>query len=288
MTSRAWLLASLVLALTACTTDTPPTEEDTREPTVTRIATLSPGLTEMTFAAGAGDLLVGVSAYSDYPAAALALPIIGDAFALDLEQLALLQPDVLFVWPGGTPEHVIDELRESGYRIERLSTQSLADIAGSLRRIGELTGRQVDAEAAASAFETGVASRTEQFAGRSSVRVFYQISSRPLYTVNGDHVISEIITLCGGANIFADLDALAPTVAVEAILDRNPEAILTSSQSGPSVFDDWRRWDNLQAVQADNLFLVPGDAITRATPRLLAGIDAVCGALQTARDKRTP
>ncbi|MDH3410224.1 MAG: cobalamin-binding protein, partial [Gammaproteobacteria bacterium] len=92
------------------------------------------------FAAGAGDTLVGVSAYSDYPDEAKQLPIIGDAFVVDQEQLAVLQPDLLLVWQSGTPEHVVDELRGAGYRVEVIRTRTLADVAAAIRRIGDLTG----------------------------------------------------------------------------------------------------------------------------------------------------
>lgn len=255
--------------------------------TYTRLVTLAPNLTELVYAAGAGDTLVGVSAYSDYPPQALDLPIIGDAFVVDQEQLAVLRPDLLLVWQSGTPEHVVDELRRVGYNVEVIRTRSLDDIASALRRIGELTGHDDSATQVATLFEENLQSIREKFADLEDVRVFYQVSRRPLFTVNGEHYVSELIDLCGGSNVFADLNDLAPTVDVEAVVERNPELMLASSDAGEDAFAEWRRWPHIAANRYQNRSLMPADSIGRATPRLAAAAEAVCNALQEARTRRS-
>lgn len=250
-----------------------------------RVATLAPSLTELVFAAGAGESLVGVSAYSDYPAAALELPRVGDAFAVDREQLVLLEPDLLLAWQGGTPAHVIEELRRSGFRVEAIRTQSLDDVAAALRRIGELTGRTVTAGPAARQFVDELGSLAEEYAGRKRLRVFYQVDARPLYTVNGAHYASEIISLCGGDNVFAALDALAPAVTVEAVIDKDPEVLLASTDAGAAALAGWDRWPALSANRAGNRYLVPADEIGRATPRLLSAARVICELLEAARTR---
>jgi iron complex transport system substrate-binding protein len=249
-----------------------------------RIVTLSPHLAELVFAVGAGNLVVGVSAYTDYPDQAATLPIIGDAFNLDQERLALLSPDLLLAWDTGTPVHVVDELRRSGYRVEVITTTKIADVAAALRRIGELTGRSGDA--AARNFATGIEALAARYRTASGISVFYQVDTRPLYTINGRHFVSELIGLCGGTNIFADLDGLAPLVSVEAVLERDPEVMLASSDAGPAAFDEWDRWADLSATRYGNRFLMPADEIGRPTPRLLQAAEAVCEALDTARRNR--
>ena len=251
-----------------------------------RIVTLAPNLTELVFAANAGERLVGVSAYSDYPAEALELPLVGDAFAVDQEQLALLQPDLLLVWQSGTPEHVVDELKRIGYRVEVIRTRSLDDIGAALRRIGELTGHVEDADRAATQYIEGLQSLRDRYRGNVPLRVFYQVSKRPLYTVNGEHYVSELIEICGGNNVFVDLDDLAPTVDVEAVIERNPEVMLANSDAGADAFNVWVRWPHVAANRYRNQFLMPADEIGRATPRLLIAGEAVCNALQTARQRR--
>ena len=258
---------------------------DSRE-AAQRIVTLSPHLAELVFAVGAGDQVVGVSAYTDYPDAAAALPVVGDAFNLDQEQLTLLEPDVLLAWDTGTPAHVIDELRSLGYPVEVVTTTALGDISVALERIGELTGHQASSASAAAAFESGLAEIAQGAEGASSISVFYQVDARPLYTINGTHFVSQLISLCGGRNIFEDLDGLAPLVSVEAVLERNPEVMLASTDAGDAAFDEWDRWTDMAANRFRNRFLMPANDIGRPTPRLLDGAQAVCRALDEGRRNR--
>lgn len=251
-----------------------------------RLVTLSPHLAELVYAVGAGDSLVGVSAYTDFPAESARLPVVGDAFALDQELLAVLQPDVLLAWKSGTPAHIVEELGKRGYRIEVIETSNLDDIGLSLRNIGALTGHESMAESVASVFESEVHRLTEQYRDAAPVRVFYQVAKRPLYTVNGKHYISELIELCGGRNIFADLGDLAPLVGVEAVLARNPEVLLAAEDAGADAFSDWDRWPELAANQSMNRFLMPAAEIGRATPRLLVAAKAMCTALENVRRKQ--
>lgn len=285
MRLRGALLAAIALTgLAACSQATPPDEES---PTAySRIVTLAPNLTELVFWAGAGELLVGVSAYSNHPPKALELPVIGDAFMIDHERLAVLQPDLLLVWDGGTPAHVVDELREAGYEVEVMRTNSLADVSRAILRIGELTGHAAAAKQVVSNFEERMQAIRGRYEALPSISVFYQVSARPLYTVNGDHFVSELIDLCGGENIFADLGELAPTIDVEAVVERDPEVFLAGSDAGDDAFSEWRRWPQMAANRHGNHFIVPGDVISRATPRLLDGAGAVCDVLQEARKRR--
>lgn len=278
------LISSLLSCLIACSEKSIPEKTKAIH---TRVVTLAPNLTELVFAAGAGDALVGVSAYSDYPTEALELPVVGDAFVVDQEQLALLRPDLLLVWQSGTPAHVIDELRRVGYNVEVVRTRRLEDVAHALQRIGELTGNAEESQSAAAVFTAGLHSIKEQYAGSEDVRVFYQVSRRPLFTVNGEHYVSELIGFCGGSNVFADLNDLAPTVDVEAVVERDPEVMLASSDAGEEAFAEWRRWPHIAANRYKNHFLMPADAIGRATPRLLSAGQAVCGALQESRSRRS-
>jgi iron complex transport system substrate-binding protein len=283
---RAFVAALLLTSIAACS-ETQPTAEPSPG-TYSRIVTLAPNLTELVYWAGAGERLVGVSAYSNHPPAALDLPVVGDAFMIDQEQLAVLEPDLLLVWEGGTPAHVVDELRARGYRVEAMRTNSVADVARAIVRIGELTGHAETANHTASMFEQRLAEIGAAHRDRPDITVFYQVSARPLYTVNGGHFVSEIIELCGGSNVFADLGELAPTIEVEAVVERDPEVFLAGSDAGPDAFSEWRRWPQLAANRYGNHFILPGDVVSRATPRLLDGAAAVCEVLEEARQRREP
>lgn len=248
-----------------------------------RIVSLAPHLTELVFAAGAGEMLVGTVAYSDYPAQALQIERIGDAWRVDLERLVALQPDLVLAWPSGTPEQTLQRLGASGLEVVLLPTDRLADVAVALRRIGELTGQAAEGRAAASRFEAEVEGLRARHAAAATVSVFVQLDDQPLYTINGRHLISEVVELCGGRNIFGELPQLAPAVSLESVLARDPQVILTTDDTIADPRGEWSRWQSMQAVRAGTIYAVPADTVSRATPRLTEGIAAVCEALAAAR-----
>jgi len=229
--------------------------------------------------------MVGADAYSDYPAAARSLPRIGDAFQVDYERVLGLHPDLVLVWETGTPEPVIGKLRQLSLHVERIGTARLEDIAAAIQRIGVLAGTEAQAARAAAEFTTAISELRRKHHHDAPVSVFFQIQAAPLFTVNGEHLISDILKVCGGQNIFADLKQLAPPVSVEAVLERNPQVIIAGSDSAKD--DDplaqWRRWPQLAAVQYHNLYFVSADRIARATTRVVAGTEQVCDLLAEAR-----
>jgi len=276
------LLATLVVVV-ACS------EKQVAQPVpanANRIVSLAPNLTELVYTVGAGGQLVGVSAWSDYPRAVLDLPVVGDAFTVDQEQLALAKPDLLLVWESGTPTHVVDELREIGYNVVSIRTRELDDVAEALLQIGELTGHVDKAAKAAAMYRGELQSLRDRYQSLPPIRVFYQVAARPLYTINNEHYISELISICGGDNIFKDLGELAPTVDVEAVVDRDPEVMLASTDAGDDAFVEWERWPDMAANKSGNWFLLPADEIGRATTRVIVAGNAMCVALQQARINR--
>jgi iron complex transport system substrate-binding protein len=279
------IVSAVLPALFAC--GDPGTGQPVADPVSgPRIVTLAPNLAELVFAAGAGDTLVGVSAYSDYPPAVESLPLVGDAFTIDQERLALLHPDLLLAWESGTPAHVVDELRQAGYTLEVIRTRSLADIASAVARIGQLAGTPLSAREAAAEFSAGLQALGDTYAGADPIRVFYQVSDRPLFTVGREHYVSELIELCGGRNVFADIGELAPAIDVEAVVDRDPEVMLASEDAGGDAFGEWDRWPSIAANRYGNRFLLLADELSRPTTRVLVAGAAMCEALQAARARR--
>jgi iron complex transport system substrate-binding protein len=263
-----------------------PASESTGNDAAERVVAFAPHLSEMMFAIGAGDRLVGVSSWSDYPREVLELPEVGDAFSVDQEQLSLLEPDLLLVWESGMPAHTVDELRNRGYRVEVIRTRSLADVGTAMIRLGELTGRRATASEAAEQFRSTLDQLADQYRDAEPIDVFFQISDRPLYTINREHFISEIIDLCGGRNVFDDLDEMAPSVSAEAVLDRDPEVMLAGTNLGDDAFDEWARWPGLAANRYGNQFLLPDETIGRPIPRLAMAARSLCIALDQARLNR--
>lgn len=251
-----------------------------------RIVSLAPNLTELAYAAGAGGTLVGTVEYSDYPDAARALPRVGDAWRVDPERVLALKPDLVLAWPSGTPVDTIARLESLGLRVVSIPTYRLADVATALRTIGKIAGTPAAADASAAAFDRRVRRLRADHAGVPEVSVFIEIDDEPLFTVNGRHVISEIVELCGGRNVFADLPQLAPPVSLEAVLARDPQVILSTDDTIADPLALWRRWTRIAAVRDGTIYSMSSDTLTRATPRLADGAREVCSALDDARAKR--
>ena len=253
-----------------------------------RIVSLAPHVTETLFAAGAGERIVGAVDYSDYPEAARRLPRIGSHAQLDLEAIVALKPDLAVGWASGnSPAHVA-KLRALGIPVYLAEPARIDDIAASLERYGELAGTGPAARATATALRERLQALRTRYGARPVVRTFYEIWQQPLTTVGGTQIISDVIRLCGGENVFGGLKALAPRVSVEAVLAADPEAIVASGmdEARPEWLDDWRRWTGMTAVKRDNLFFVPPDIVQRPTPRLAEGAAQLCAHLETARRRR--
>ena len=249
---------------------------------VQRMISLAPNLTELAFAAGAGGRLVGTVEFSDYPEGAKRIPRVGDAFRIDFEQVLALRPDVVLAWEPGTPLGVITRLRELGLEVAIIKTYRIADIAAALRSIGALAGFAATAQRVALQFERDFAALRAQYASRTPLSVFLQVNSAPLYTVNGRQIMSEALELCGGRNVFASLNQLAPEVGMEAVIAANPEVIIAVQIEG-DVQATWARWQQVTAVRRGNLYTLPPDDLARPTTRLLSGAQQLCRTLERAR-----
>ena len=286
-------LCFALLLLAAQTTSATISVRDGSGATVTlaqpaqRVATLAPHATELVFAAGAGARIVGASDYSDYPPAATAIPRIGSNRQIDTERLVALRPDLLVVWLGGNAERQLEPLRRLGVPVYQSAPKSLDDIAGEVERLGQLTGTSATAQPAAAALRARLAALAARYRDKPPVRVFYQVWEQPLYTLNGRQIVSDAIRLCGGVNVFADLAALAPTVSVEAVLQKNPEVIIRGARKGePAVgLAMWKQYPALLAAKRGNLYTVDADLMARAGPRMVDGAEALCARLDEARGK---
>jgi len=253
-----------------------------------RIVSLAPHLTENLYAAGAGERIVGAGNFSDYPEAAKKLPRVGVYPGFDLEAIVALKPDLIVVWESGKSSPAIVRLKALGVPVYISQPQTIADIVGNIERLGALAGTPAIADKAAQDLRAHHAALRARYGGRPVVRVFYQIWNQPLMTVNGKHLISDAMRLCGAENVFAGLSQLSPTISVEAMLAADPEAIVASGidAARPEWLDAWRRWGNLQAVARDNLFFIPPDLIQRQTARILDGAELLCAQMETVRERR--
>ncbi|MEE2608637.1 MAG: cobalamin-binding protein [Pseudomonadota bacterium] len=250
-----------------------------------RIVSLAPSLTELIYSAGAGENLVGVVEHSDFPAAAKALPIVGRFDLLDIERILELDPDLVVAWQTGNPRSSVNQLRQLGLTVYVAEPRSLAAIPSHIERLAVLVGKELSDLKVIYDFQQKLEALNSKYRHQSPVTIFYQVWDRPLITAGGNELINDIITLCGGRNIFANIRRVAPKVSREAVLKRNPEVIIASGMDieRPEWLDDWLRWPSLKAVANKNLFFVPPDLLQRHTPRALLGAAQICDQLDQAR-----
>lgn len=303
------LMACLALAASAQTPAVPPggfprtlVDDDGRVLTLAaparRVVTTAPNLTEIVAELGALDRLVGTVDTSNHPAAARAVPRIGDHQRLDLERLIALRPDLVLVWTHGGTERELEALRRAGLALFKVEPMRLAEVPAAIERVGRLLGLDAAGRKRAAALRDALdALRAARPAAVAPVDVFYQVWSEPLMTLSDRQLIADVIALCGGRNVFGTLPALVPQVSTEAVLRARPEAILAAREDGRGgpaaqrapqdrAFAAWRRFADFMPVRRGWLYTLPGDEITRAGPRLVDGARAMCSALDEVRRER--
>jgi iron complex transport system substrate-binding protein len=249
-----------------------------------RIITLAPHTMELVYAAGGLSRIVGKGSHSFYPPVARFIPEVGDNRQIDVERLLALKPDLLVLWRYGISQRQIEQLKKLGIPLFFSDPRKLADIPDSILRLGKLLATENHADQEASKLRSKLAELKAQYGQRTVVRVFYQVSDRPLYTLNDEHVVGEAIRLCGGVNVFGAAKMLAPQISVEAVLVANPDAIIhTSVDTGGSGLAAWKKYPMLKAVKNDKLFSLNPDVLDRPGPRLVDGVRLLCQSLDKAR-----
>ena len=250
-----------------------------------RIVSLAPYLVELLFAAGAGEALVGVTEFSDYPQAARALPLVGGSGWLDTEAIMALQPDLVLAWQSGNPATQLERLQSLGITVFISEPRQLQDIPATLQRLGHLAATESAAAAEADSFNKRYNALRDRYSSRSRVRLFYQIWNQPLMTLNGEHIFGDVVRLCGGVNIFDELSALAPQVNIEAVLQADPDVIVVASDPGDvSLLLPWQRWPQLSAVKQGHVYNIQRELLVRHSPRILDGAERLCELLEAARN----
>lgn len=251
----------------------------------TRIVTLAPHLAEVAFAAGAGERVVGVSVFSDFPPEVTKLPLIEASGRVDLERVVRLAPDLALAWRGGNRVQDLERLERLGIPVFATEARRLADVARVLRAVGRLTGSPAAGEAAAAAFEGAMADLRERYRGRSPVRVFYEVWHTPLMTVSGAHLVSDLLEVCGARNVFEDAQSLIPAVSAEQIYARNPDVVVVSGVGldDAAALDRWRRYAALPAVRAGRVYAIDAALANRMGPRVVEGAAALCELTDRAR-----
>ncbi|MBS0421520.1 MAG: cobalamin-binding protein [Proteobacteria bacterium] len=250
----------------------------------TRIVSLAPGATEMLFAAGAGKHVIAAVDFSDEPPAAKLVPRIGDVVAIDMEKLVAIRPEVAVVWPGGGNPAQIEEINRLHIPMYGQQVNTLADIPGSLRRLGVLAGTSETAEQAARNIEARLAALARTYGNGRHPSVLMEVWNHPFYTVGGSHLISDALKACGARNVFGDLRELGPVIDVEAVVARDPDIIVAAAPQGAGLewLADWKRFTTLRAVRKGNLIAFEDQRLTRLGPSVVDATEGLCKALAKA------
>ena len=253
-----------------------------------RIATLSPGATELTYAAGAGEQVVAVVSYSDYPPEAKQVASVGSHTRIDLEALVSLAPDLVIGWVTGNPAEQLETLEALGMPVFYIEPRTIEGVASAIERLARLAGTEAAGQQVADSFRHQMAQLKTRYAEREPVTTFYQVWNEPLMSVNNQHLIGQVIQLCGGVNVVGEQSRLVPRLDDEAVLAANPEAIVAGGmgEENRHWLTHWEQYPYLSAVANNHLFFVPPSLIQRPTPRLVEGTRILCEQLDSVRQQR--
>ncbi|MGF1685535.1 vitamin B12 ABC transporter substrate-binding protein BtuF [Photobacterium japonica] len=248
-----------------------------------RIISLSPHTTELAYAAGLGDKLIAASDYSDYPEQAKQLERVANYRGIKLERIVALKPDLILAWKGGNPVREMDRLEQLGFTLFYSNPKTLDDIPRTVEQLGQYAASPDHAHQVATDFRTRLAALKQTRQGERPVKYFYQLSDSPIITVAGTSWPSQVFTLCGGENIFADSPAAYPQVSVEQVIVRQPDVIFGTPHSGTDV-GVWQSWQQqIPAVANGHLYTLTADWLNRPTPRTINAVEQVCGYLDQVR-----
>ena len=239
-----------------------------------RIISLAPHITEILFSLGVGDKIVGTVRFSDYPSEASAIPVLGDAFAINLESILSLEPDLVVAWYTGGANTTVSKIRELKIPVFINHAPDLASIGTFIKKIGLLVGKQEQGVL----LEQQFFSRLNSFGGRKDrpeKKVFFQIADQQLFTVSDTHLIGQAISMCGGKNIFGSLDIPVPIVSKESVLTTNPDLIIISKPSNHAGLSWLEKWAKINGFR-DKVRFIEAELISRPSMRMLQGIERLC------------
>ncbi len=250
------------------------------------IISLAPHVTELLFSAGAGEKVIAVVRGGDHPPDGKQIEQVGDAFGIDLERIAVLNPDLIVAWKSGNGQATLNLLSKLSIPIYLSEPRRLEDVARTIRRLGELAGTADVASHNAAQYLSALQSLRQSNRGKPPLSVFYQTWAEPIFTINSEHLISKVITLCSGVNIFSALPSLSPQVSEEAVVLKNPDVIFTSGDqhADQHLLARWRDWPEIGAVRNHHLYFIPSALIARSSTGILQGANRLCDHLDKARD----
>ncbi|VAW73793.1 Vitamin B12 ABC transporter, substrate-binding protein BtuF [hydrothermal vent metagenome] len=278
-----FFVTGLVVQASIYAVDDKGTEFEFAQP-VKRIISLAPHATELLFAAGATDQIVGTVSYSDYPEAAKKIPLIGGYNKVDIERIMSKKPELIVAWSSGNSTEQIEKLRHLGFRVFISEPEKFTDVARSIRNMGRFLGTEKIAQAVSSRFLSELKALKHEYPRKEKVRVFYQVWNAPLMTLSDKHLVGQVIEFCSGENVFGDLDIISPRVSIEAVIEKNPDVIIAGmTKDRRGWLKEWEKWRVLKAVANQHVYPIDAELVVRQTPRILQGTRKMCEYLDIVR-----
>jgi iron complex transport system substrate-binding protein len=246
-----------------------------------RVISLAPNLTEIVYAVGAGDKLVGVTTYCNYPQEAQKIDKVGDTLKPNAERIIALQPDLVLVSTASQLEAFTKQLEAQGIAVYVTQPRDLAGVLRSINEIGDLLNARAAAETLSNELFGRVEAVEEAVNGKPPVSVFVQISGQPLYTAGRDSWLTDMIKRAGGQSVTAEVAGEWPNYSNESALAAKPEAIILSTDPAMANAEPAEALKNSPAVKNNRVYRVNGDLLARPGPRLVNGLEEIAKALHT-------
>ncbi|MFH1123300.1 MAG: cobalamin-binding protein [Pseudomonadota bacterium] len=244
-----------------------------------RLIALAPNLTEILYALGLGDRVVGVTTFSSYPPEAALKPKVGSYINLNVERIISLSPDLVIGTMDGNERGVVEILEQARIPVFVVNPRNVRQVIETIGTLGRVCGLPERAKALSENLTRRVDRVLEKTRSREKPLVFLQINIQPIMTVNKETFHHDLIRLAGGRNMARDEPITYPRISIEEVLHRKPEVIIISSMERGGKFErarqDWLKWPSIPAVQNGRIHLIDSDLIDRPSPRLVQGLEAM-------------
>ncbi len=247
-----------------------------------RIVSLVPAATEILFAIGAGDRLVGRTRFDRHPQEVLAVPSVGDGVRPSVELIVALEPDLVILFAGPDSRRAADELRRIGVPVLAVRHNTLTDLYRNIGRLGQVTGSSGPSERLSATIREDLESVREATGRLLRRTVYYDAWWQPPITIGRGSYLDSLITLAGGRNVFGDLQRPSPQVSLEAIAAREPEIILYPVHrgvEGRAPVSERPGWHILEAVQSGRVRVFDGELVVRLGPQVAAAVRELARAI---------
>ena len=245
-----------------------------------RVVSLIPATTELVFALGAGNRLVGRTTWCDYPAEATAVPDLGNGIGPNIEAVTAARPDLVLLYQSGANRAAAEQLRSFGIPVLELATDRMEDFDRIARLLGRALGLPAEADSLVARTQRSLDSATAHPPVRPSV--FILAWDRPPMTLGRGSFLSEILEHAGATNLFGDLATSSATISIEAVAERNPDFILVTGAGEPAIAER-AEWRVVPAVRERRFLRVQGSEFNRPSPRIGSAVRQLRGVLEAAR-----